>query len=120
MRMQAGLSGRRLGRVSLLRSFPTVSRYPRPSKREHRFDAIHQRRQIALDTQSTQGYTDGLASAKIFAAHNGSKLGFIDQYVDDSIKVLGPTVVPVGTEEKYRAGFMRGLREAEAIVRNAM
>jgi glucan 1,3-beta-glucosidase len=85
------------------------------AKRDHRFAAISERRQVATDLQA-RGYSDGVATAKIFGMHNGSKLGFIDQYIDDSIKVLG-ALVPVGSAGSYRSGFMRGLREMEAVLR---
>jgi glucan 1,3-beta-glucosidase len=70
--------------------------------------------------QNTRGYSDGFATAKIFATHSLSKLGFIDQYIDDSIKVLGVATVPAGTAEVYRSGFMQGLREAEGLIRTSI
>lgn len=85
-------------------------------RREHRFSAIHERRQLAI----TRGYTDGLATAQIFAANALSKLGFIDQYIDDSIKALGTAVIPPNMDRQYRTEFMRGLREGEDSVRATM
>jgi hypothetical protein len=89
------------------------------AKRDHRFATIHERRQAAADPQDTRGYSDAVSTAEIFASVSRSKLGFIDQYINDSIKVLG-ALVPAGTEDRYRRGFMRGLREAEALVASSM
>jgi glucan 1,3-beta-glucosidase len=47
----------------------------------------------AADAVATKGHSDGLMTAKIFALMDFSKLGFIDQYVNDSIAALGPDVV---------------------------
>lgn len=63
-----------------------------------------------------KGYSDGFLTAKVFASHDGSKLGFIGQYIEDSIRVLGPDVVDPGTERSYRQGFMKGLEDGEAMV----
>jgi glucan 1,3-beta-glucosidase len=63
-----------------------------------------------------KGYSDGFLTSQIFASHNTSKLGFIGQYIADSIGVLGPAVVALGTEGSYQQGFMRGLRDGEAKI----
>jgi glucan 1,3-beta-glucosidase len=63
-----------------------------------------------------KGYSDGFLTAKIFASYNTSKLGFIGQYIEDSIRTLGPTVVASGTEGSYRQWFMSGLDDGEAII----
>lgn len=63
-----------------------------------------------------KGYSDGFLTAKVFAMHNGSKLGFVGQYIEDSIWALGPTVVAPGTEGTYRQWFVSGLNDGEAIV----
>ncbi|PCH38120.1 glycoside hydrolase family 5 protein [Wolfiporia cocos MD-104 SS10] len=63
-----------------------------------------------------KGYSDGFFTAKIFALYGMSKLGFIGQYISDSIAKLGPTVVKPGTEGMYRQWFMRGLQDGENIV----
>jgi glucan 1,3-beta-glucosidase len=95
---------------------PTTQQSTFAFRREHRFSAIHERRQLAV----TRGYTDGLATAQIFAANALSKLGFIDQYIDDSIKALGAAIIPPNMEQQYRTEFMRGLREGEDGVRATM
>ena len=69
------------------------------------------------DTVATKGHSDGLMTAKIFALVDFSKLGFIDQYVNDSIAALGPDVVDVKSQQEYRDAFLRGLAEGEANVR---
>ncbi|KAJ7046654.1 glycoside hydrolase [Mycena alexandri] len=88
----------------------------------HRLATIHYYRLRRLDTDSnmtaeeqseTKGYEDGFLTAKQFCEHDGSRLGFIGQFIDDSIKALGPTVVQSGTEPDYIAGFTRGLSDGE-------
>lgn len=63
-----------------------------------------------------KGYSDGFHTAKIFASYNNSKLGFIGQYIEDSMRTLGPAVVTAGTEGSYRRRFMDGLHDGEAII----
>lgn len=63
-----------------------------------------------------RGYEDGFLTAKIFALYNLSKLGFVGQYITDSLAALGPGVVAPGTEGFYEEGFMQGLADGEAIV----
>lgn len=65
------------------------------------------------DSVDTRGYNDGKLTAQTFASHNASKLGFINQYIHDSIEHLGPSVVAPGTEGDYYGGFWRGLLEAQ-------
>jgi hypothetical protein len=94
------------------------------SRTPHRFEAIHQRKEAGVradlnDMNPTQhsfsrGYTDGLSTAKKFAAFNRSKLGFTGQFIKDSIESAGPSVVAPGTEENYGQGFRQGLDEGEA------
>jgi len=74
----------------------------------------------AADTVTTKGHSDGLMTAKIFALMDFSKLGFIDQYVGDSIAALGPNVVDVGSQQTYRDAFLRGLAEGEANVKTML
>ena len=69
------------------------------------------------DTVATKGHSDGLMTAKIFALLDFSKLGFIDQYVNDSIAALGPGVVGAESQQAYRDAFLQGLVEGEANVR---
>ena len=84
-----------------------------------RFQLISQKRlddttqNPASDPTETIGYNDGKMTAQVFASHNMSKLGFINQYISDSIERLGPDVVPAGSEGKYYDGFWSGLWEAQ-------
>ncbi|KAK7014964.1 putative dolichyl-phosphate-mannose--glycolipid alpha-mannosyltransferase [Favolaschia claudopus] len=52
-----------------------------------------------------RGYTDGFAAAEFFCYY-GSRLGFIGQYMDDSIQGLGPEVIAPGTESYYRTALL--------------
>ena len=72
------------------------------------------------DAVATKGHSDGLMTAKIFALMDSSKLGFIDQYINDSIAALGPDVVDVKSQQEYRGAFLRGLAEGEANVRTML
>ena len=74
----------------------------------------------ATDTVATKGHSDGLMTAKIFALMDFSRLGFIDQYVNDSIAALGTDVVGAGSQQTYRDAFLRGLAEGEANVRTML
>ena len=69
------------------------------------------------DTVATKGHSDGLMTAKIFALMDASKLGFVDQYVNDSIAALGPDAVDANSHQVYREAFLQGLSEGEANVR---
>ncbi|KAG5647194.1 hypothetical protein DXG03_001153 [Asterophora parasitica] len=84
----------------------------------HRFEAIHDRRLHTRDNHSdltdeqkssVKGHIDGFNAAKSFAMFDISKLGFVGQYVADSLSRLGPGVVAPGTEQNYRDGFGQGL-----------
>ena len=72
------------------------------------------------DGVATKGHSDGLMTAKIFALVDFSKLGFIDQYVNDSIAALGPDIVDVKSQQVYRDAFLQGLAEGEANVRTML
>ena len=74
----------------------------------------------APDAVATKGHSDGLMTAKIFALMDFSKLGFIDQYVNDSIAALGPGVVDGKSQQTYRDAFLRGLAEGETNVRTML
>jgi len=98
-----------------------------------RFDVIHQRRNStgtdgestasgngdsnddAMKASTSKGYTDGFTTAKVFASYNMSQLGFCDQFMSDAIRVAGTKLVATGTEYGYRAGFMQGLKDGEAL-----
>lgn len=71
-------------------------------------------------TSVTKGYSDGFLTAGIFASYCGSRLGFIEQYIQDSIGALGPTGVGLGTEGLYQQWFMSGLQDGEARVMAAL
>ena len=74
----------------------------------------------ATDTVVTKGHSDGLMTAKIFALMDFSKLGFVDQYVNDSIAALGSDVVDAESRQAYRDAFLQGLAEGEANVRTVL
>ena len=74
----------------------------------------------ADDAVATKGHSDGLMTAKIFALMDFSKLGFIDQYVNDSIAALGPDVAGGKSQQAYRDAFLQGLAEGEANVRTML
>lgn len=90
----------------------------------HRFKAIQQRNEkremydgadmTPEQISITKGYADGFQTGKTFAAYSVSKLGFIGQYIADSLVVLGP-VIAEGTEHYYSDWFVKGLRDAETI-----
>ncbi|KAF7793112.1 hypothetical protein EIP86_004220 [Pleurotus ostreatoroseus] len=65
---------------------------------------------------SERGYTDGFLTARIFALYSLSKLGFLEQYISDSIQTLGPNIVASGTEDLYHDAFLRGLSDGETVV----
>ncbi|TDL27386.1 glycoside hydrolase [Rickenella mellea] len=67
----------------------------------------------------TKGYSDGFMTAKIFAQHGLSRLGFKGQYVADSVEALGPTVIAPGTEAYYIDWFYKGLEDGETSVNAA-
>jgi glucan 1,3-beta-glucosidase len=112
----------------------TILKRDQPA-RHHRFLSIHERRQLgaiptgSLDNSSltdqekvctVKGYSDGLMTAKIFATQGLSKLGFIDQYISDSIKTLGPSVILVGMDQTYKQAFLKGLRDGEEVIAAAL
>ena len=74
----------------------------------------------AADAVVAKGHSDGLMTAKIFALMDFSKLGFIDQYMNDSIAAVGSDVVDVKFQQTYRDAFLRGLAEGEANVRTML
>lgn len=74
----------------------------------------------ATDTVAAKGHSDGLMTAKIFALMDSSKLGFVDQYVNDSIGALGPGVVDTNSHQTYRNAFLQGLAEGESDVRTML
>lgn len=69
-----------------------------------------------VQLSSERGYTDGFLTARIFALYSLSKLGFMEQYISDSIQTLGSSIVSSGTEDLYHDAFLRGLGDGEAVV----
>jgi hypothetical protein len=65
---------------------------------------------------ASKGYSDGFLTAKIFAQYGMSRLGFIDQYIYDSMMALGPVITAGGGEHYYHDYFYRGLADGEATV----
>jgi glucan 1,3-beta-glucosidase len=74
---------------------------------------------VVLQSVVSKGYSDGFVTAQRFAGQDGSKLGFVGQYIKDSIASLGPSVVPPGNEEYYRQWFWQGLKDGETSMSNA-
>jgi glucan 1,3-beta-glucosidase len=73
---------------------------------------------ISSDISTTQeavskGYLDGFETAKIFASHGMSRLGFSGQYIADSADAL---FLSDGLEDPYQGGFTDGWREGEGKV----
>jgi glucan 1,3-beta-glucosidase len=88
----------------------------------HRFASIHARGDGDAtagagdrNASATKGYTDGLTTAKVFAAYNMSRLGFAGQFMADAVRAAGPTLIAAGTEDGYHGGFMKGLKEGETL-----
>lgn len=73
----------------------------------------------ATEQSITKGYSDGFLTAKIFAQYGFSELGFSIQYIQDSIKALGPEIIASGTEANYASWFHRGKADAESMIRSA-
>lgn len=62
-----------------------------------------------------QGYSDGYQTVKIFTQHGWSRLGFTEQYIQDTLSAMGG-FIPQGTGEYYRNGFKGGLADGEGVV----
>ncbi|KAF8546974.1 glycoside hydrolase [Imleria badia] len=69
----------------------------------------------AQQASSIDGYSDGHQTAKIFTQYGWSRLGFVEQYIRDSLNAMGG-FIPQGTEEYYRIGFKVGLADGEGVV----
>lgn len=105
---------------------------PIPPSGFHPFDVFYhlvtlgkKRNELPVTTSATgtvaaKGNSDGLMTAKIFALMDSSKLGFVDQYVNDSIAALGPEIVDANSHQTYRDAFLRGLAEGEANVKTML
>ena len=72
--------------------------------------------QYSAEMSPSKGYTDGFTTAKVFASHNMSKLGFTGQYMMDMIPREGQVL---GMEKDYKDAFMRGLIAGENMVQSA-
>lgn len=70
----------------------------------------------STDRSTVAGFSDGFLTAKFFALNGMSKLGFVPQYMNDSLATQGQQVVSAGTEQNYRDGFLRGLGDGEAAI----
>ena len=70
--------------------------------------------QYSAEVQPSKGYTDGFTTAKVFASHNMSKLGFTGQYIMDT-----KAGAAQGTEKDYKDAFMQGLIAGENMVQAA-
>ncbi|KII88646.1 glycoside hydrolase family 5 protein [Plicaturopsis crispa FD-325 SS-3] len=113
------------------------------SRHRHRLASLHHRRQSPSSSSSSsssngtlfdydgyamtmdqiaivKGYSDGFMTAKLFATYDMSRLGFAAQYINDSVKALGPDVIEVGTEHCYTEWFMNGLQDGQAVVFGAV
>ena len=105
------------------------------SRNAHRFSSIYGRRRIhsaqehkrdnstssempltPTETAITRGYSDGFLTAKIFAQYNLSKLGFVGQYIQDSVAALGPSIIEPGQETYYMEWFFKGLSDAQNLI----
>lgn len=71
--------------------------------------------QYSAEVQPSKGYIDGFTTAKVFASHNMSKLGFTGQYM---MEIAKAGQVP-GTEKDYKDAFMQGLIAGENMVQSA-
>ena len=69
----------------------------------------------AQQQSSVEGYSDGYQTAKIFTQHGWSRLGFTEQYIQDSLSAMGG-FIPQGSEDYYRIGFKVGLADGEGVV----
>ncbi|KAI0053996.1 glycoside hydrolase family 5 protein [Auriscalpium vulgare] len=111
-------------------AFDLQPAYPPPALLRRRADAdASEFGPAAQDTADTDeprhrssgtGYSDGFLTAKIFATHDNSRLGFVGQYIVDTMAARGSTEVAPGTEDAYKGGFMKGLHDGETIVRGIL
>jgi hypothetical protein len=67
------------------------------------------------------GYQDGYAAAFTFASSQGSRLGFKNQYMEDTLAALASSKsIKPGDKGAYRKDFMNGLAEGEREVEQAI
>jgi hypothetical protein len=74
--------------------------------------------QYSAEMPTSKGYTDGFTTAKVFASHNMSKLGFTGQYMMDMITTT-KAGQSQGAEKDYKDAFMQGLIAGENMVQSA-
>lgn len=65
---------------------------------------------------TAKGYSDGFQTAKVFALSSGSRLGFTDQYIADSLAALVNTNAGSQQQQLYTEWFLRGLADGESQV----
>ncbi|CAG7853100.1 SubName: Full=Related to Glucan 1,3-beta-glucosidase {ECO:0000313/EMBL:CCA76533.1}, partial [Serendipita indica DSM 11827] len=65
-----------------------------------------------------RGFSDGFMTAKLFAQQGPgmSRLGFKWQYVEDSLRAHGSSIIVPGKEGYYREWFDKGLVQGEMMV----
>jgi hypothetical protein len=90
------------------------------SRRQHHgHSSAHVKRQSVTmipsgDAASQQGYADGHKAAIQFAEFGGSRLGFIGQFILDSL--AGSPNILASDATSYRTAFYNGLADGEATV----
>ena len=66
----------------------------------------------------TQGYADGFTSAKVLASRMElSRLGFVDQYIADSVNAYKNKLMTQPDSKTYSSSFQKGLSQIENLVR---
>jgi glucan 1,3-beta-glucosidase len=66
----------------------------------------------AQQQSSIEGYSDGYQTARILTQHGWSRLGFTEQYIQESGQSKRDGwFIPQGTEDYYRSGFKVGLAD---------
>lgn len=67
------------------------------------------------------GYSEGFETGRSFAARNLSKLGFISQFIEDSLaEHIGNQDIDPVEADYYRQWFAKGLADSEALVNQAI
>ncbi|OBZ75975.1 Glucan 1,3-beta-glucosidase 3 [Grifola frondosa] len=103
-------------RINRRSRFGQQGRAPHLHRRgSHRRDGPGQVSMSSSQRAVAKGYSDGFLTAKIFAQYGGSKLGFVGQYIIDSLTKLGPAAIDPGTEDDYEQWFMKGLEDGRQL-----
>jgi hypothetical protein len=71
-------------------------------------------------TAISKGYSDGYMTAKLFAMEGMSKLGFVKQYVMDSMSTLGSEFLESEDGSSYEDWFLKGLDEGQQVILTAV